>query len=185
MRKNSAREDLLDYLQSVWPWPVHALADMLGTDGLRRAEWIGSGNPYNEVPPEYTPDQDRQPVIWLGESTVFDAKYGPQFVPGYGRNGPTADRIDLWLRRAGPAGRVFVLYGLAHYLDGHNPGSGIRSELERRGYHVLIIVPFLPEWEVAIRERGGAAAGAWLEVLPGILRAPLVSDDEILRMGPA
>jgi hypothetical protein len=179
--RTQSREELLGYLQATWPWPVERLADMLAAPDVRRAAWLGAGNVRSEVPPDYTPDRDRQPVIRLGGTSVHDAKYGLDHAPGYGRNGPAADRAHRWLERAKPGAKAFVLYGFAHYLDGVYPGTGIRGELERRGHRVLVLVPFLPEWELAVRERG--TRDAWLEVLPGVLRPPTVSDEDILRFG--
>ena len=60
------------------------------------------------------------------------------------------------------------------------------SLLETEGIGTVVLVPFLPEWEAALRQRFGAAAAEhWYEVIPGVLRPPLLRGEEIRLLGVA
>jgi hypothetical protein len=118
---------------------------------------------------------DRGGVTWIA-GVVEEFREGTDVI----REGRAVRLSPAEGRRRIEASDV-LLVGFAHYLDGAYPRSGIRGELERRGRRVLLLVPFPPEWELAVRERGGA--GAWLEVMPGVVRVPAVPDEEIRRFG--
>jgi len=63
-------------------------------------------------------------------------------------------------------------------------GNLVRG-FEAEGFRVLVFVPFLPEWEAALRRRFGRQVGRnWYEVLPGVLRPPFVGDEEVLAIPP-
>jgi hypothetical protein len=107
--------------------------------------------------------------------SLEDAKYGADFGRG---NHNAIGRVSAWLREA-PGRRAFVLYGAAHLLGEHNLVDRFTAE----GFRVLALVPFLPEWEAALRRRfGPEAAKTWYEVLPGVLRPPYVTDEEVLAI---
>ena len=64
-------------------------------------------------------------------------------------------------------------------------GAGhIKEQLDKAGLKTVVLVPFLPAWEIALRKRfGNRAEKGWYEVLPDVLRAPFVTDDEIRKLG--
>jgi len=168
-------KDKVDFLRNCWPWPVEAYAEVvkLGNPVLAVGEWRGVTLPGAEVA-----DTKRRPGISISfePTTTMDFKYG---ISWYRRNELSASRIVTWIR-AGKRRKVFVLYGAAHYLEPGNvvtvgkkkfvSGGGMRSMLVERGMKVVVVVPLLPDWEVAFRKKKGGKG--WYEVLPGVLRAP-------------
>lgn len=162
------REAALDLLRAGWPWPVDAYGAILGAGRLRACPLLALGDP--EPPralPAAGPDAARRPVPL--SMTVEEFKYG--FTFGW-KNLHAAQRVAA-------EGRTFVLYGAAHALG---PG-GIRARLLDAGVPSVVLVPFLPEWEIALRERfGRAARSAWFEVQPGVWRAPMATEEEILAL---
>ena len=178
-RADKRKDVLLSFFQGAWPWPVREYPTILRRERLRLAPVLACG-PMTppKVPPASTKDRERKPVL-EPIANWREFKYGGH---GFERNATTAKRAARWLGGAEEQRKVFILYGAAHLLDGVYPGSGIRGELEKRGYKVVVLVPFLVEWEIELRRRfRGAGEKGWYEVLPGVLRAPYVSDAEILK----
>jgi hypothetical protein len=89
------------------------------------------------------------------------------------KNIETAERAHRWLQTSGD--QIFVLYGTWHV-------TAIRRSLAERGVDSVILVPFLTDVELALRERLGAGAeDRWFELAPGVFRAPYVTASEIGR----
>jgi len=170
--RDRARGDpdrLLSSLQAAWGWPVQQYADLLLRPRLRSLPLLAVGEP---VPPPPSgrapgvPDAKRVPPPMSWE----DLKEGETF--GF-KNTETAKKLQQWLEESG--GQVFVLYGTWHL-------TFIRELLAERGIDSVILVPFLTDVELALRERLGAGAeGQWFELAPGVFRAPYVKGSEVTR----
>jgi len=178
-RLADAREegaDLPGFLEACWPWPVKEYAALLRREKLAAVPALAAGGQPGPVPAAGTEDAERRPV-WGAVTDVMDWKYGTSF---YGRNQWAVHRVTQWLK---PGRRAFVLYGAAHHLERGQEAANLKQALEKAGCTVVVLFPLLPEWEIALRRRDGAkASGRWYEVLPGVFRAPLVTDDEIGKL---
>ncbi|MHC4953292.1 MAG: hypothetical protein ACYTGZ_05330 [Planctomycetota bacterium] len=176
--RDEGADPLVDTLRRCWTWPILETAALLRAKDLAPCPLLGAGRVTKTgFPPEDTPDAQRNPGIGpLVGTPVEDWKYGADFNRG---NQNALARVGGWLR-AEPRRQAFVLYGAAHLLGARNLAERFRAA----GLEVLVLVPFLPEWEAALRRRFGAEASqSWYEVLPGVLRPPFVSDDCVLDLG--
>ncbi len=161
----------------MWPWPVQELIVLLRREDLAPCPVLGAGRISKCVrPPDTTPDADRTPGFdLLHGASLEEIKYGADFYRG---NDNAVRRVSHWLRKA-EGRQAYVLYGAAHLLGEGN----LVERFTEEGFQVLVLVPFLAEWEAALRRRFGAeAANTWYEVMPGVLRPPFVSDRELLEM---
>lgn len=168
-------DPLRECFAAVWPWPVSEMAVQLRRQELRACPLLAAGREEAiALPAASTPDAERVPRF---RPMTEEEVEGDTFHLG-NRNAKAS--IDAWLE-GGVGRRVFVLYGALHLLGEGN----LAAELRAAGRRVLVLVPFLPEWEAAIRRRGEPGASqAWFEVAPDVLRAPLVGDDEVLALPP-
>jgi hypothetical protein len=171
-------DSLVEQLRALWPWPVLEIATLLRQQELTSCPLLGAGRLSKGRCPRQTPDAEREPAIDLAVGvTMEDIKYGADFQRA---NLHAIGRVTSWLRE-GEDRQAFVLYGAAHLLGVGNLAEGFRKE----GFDVLVLVPFLPEWEESLRRRfGPRAATMWYEVLPGVLRAPYIREDEVLELAP-
>jgi hypothetical protein len=167
-RARGDRDRLLASLRAAWGWPVEQYADLLLSPRLRPAPLLAVGEPAPPRPSGDTsdvPDAKRVPppmsLEALREGGGFDFK-----------NTETAKRLQQWL---GSGDQIFVLYGTWHV-------TAIRELLAAEGIDSVILVPFLTDLELALRERlGPAAEDHWFELAPGVFRAPYVKGSEIVR----
>jgi len=171
-------DPLAGVLRAAWTWPVLETAALLRDEDLSGCPLLAVGRtPHAVFPPPDTPDAERRPGLDLsGGMSVADWKYGNDFARA---NWNTLGNVTQWMR-AMPDRQCFVLYGAAHLLGEGN----LVDRFQKAGLDVIVLVPFLPEWEAALRRRfGSAAASTWYEVAPRVLRPPYVADREIVALG--
>lgn len=171
LRKEGDGHRIRDFLKEGWGWPVEAYLAVLREEAAVLA--VGFEKP-PPLPPKDTPDGKRQPGIT--PQTPWDFKHGASW---FSRNRYAAKRVSDWLGEKPGKRRVFVLYGTAHMLG----ANGIKTLLDKQGLETVLLMPFLPDWEIALRKKfGRRAARGWFEILPGVLVPPYVSDDTVRQL---
>ncbi len=174
------RERLGELLTRVWPYPVVTYGELLYEAARHGVAVIGAGLPSTANPDHTVEDWKRRPSTVFdpqGESTPEHRRQWTEeyFVEG---NELAAETVQRWLRSSSSKRRIaVVVFGFAHHLGS---GRSLEQLLRKEALHVVTVIPFLAEWELAIRATD-QTQGLCLEVLPGVIRPALIRDSDIRK----
>jgi hypothetical protein len=165
-RGEELRSQVLWWLNQCWPWPLDAYRDYLKHDTgvldilaggrsvcIRAVDMEGErsrNGTVRELPDGYDLTQDYKSV-----------------------NVGLADAVQRWTQFSQGRGVCVVLCGTTHALD---TIDGPAPRLRALGHNVLVLLPCVAEWELAIREVLPSLVDQRLEVFPGYVRVPVIHD---------
>lgn len=180
LRSSNDSTSLQRLLSSCWSWPIQHYMDVLLHPKQQNVHVLCLGQRQSgDLRVRNTPFRKEVPVPPSPVPSLWDAKYGTRF---YQQDIQATQRISDWIRASRPHGKVFVLFGAAHVLD-NDADIRIAGRLRKIGLRVVVLVPFMREWELALRQRFGTSSiNMWYEVLPDVFRSPLVTEAELSDM---
>ncbi len=156
-------------------WPLPNATDIVQASRSMRAPLIGLATSGTFEPTEGELAGNR--MIESGGLRVPAAALERHIVHS---NLEIARRIGDWMESGDPTAPrgVVALIGKGH-ISGPN---GLTTLLARRRLSVVVLVAFLPTWELTLRERFPRDAGRWIRPIPGHLALPRLADADVLSM---
>lgn len=162
---------LLGALRGEWPWPCAAYVNAIQDYALTGVPMIaGWGGEDLGVPNPQLQDALRRPV-----EAVDSAEFAERVLAA---DQFASDNIVRWMARRPGCRRVCGLFGLGHVVS---VGRSLAVRLREQGLAVLVVLPYVPEWEFELQKRGARDPNAWLEVFDGVLYPPYWLEEQLGR----
>jgi len=161
---------LQQVLRRSWPFPVAAIARMLAMARDHGITLLPAGGPPLGIPGPDVPDRARRPPE---AKPIRDLDRAWTLA---NQNLSLAARGFLFTNGRLNKRKLVVCYGLLHLFG---TDGAVVERLEGLGFSVVVLLPFVPELEVALHMRlGDSYCGSWIRIQKGVLRPPTVCVEE-------